>query len=65
MEGMPDQKFPALRYLLDCPERLYPEERLELQRALGQLARGGIACACSPDEGVRCRWHADIAAVQS
>lgn len=33
------ENYPALRYLIDNPERLYPEERLELISLLGHTVR--------------------------
>lgn len=34
-----DNDYPALRYLLGNPERLFPEEREELMTILGRIQR--------------------------
>lgn len=66
---MPDDDFdyPALRYLLTTPERLFPEERLELVQVLGKAERLRLveekarvripACVCNPDTATVCVWH--------
>lgn len=52
--------YPALRYLLTSPSRLFPEERAELISLIGRVERLARMCACDTDVGVLCTYHAEI-----